>query len=100
VLPNSTCRDPSEQLDLPADAGLVLALCTVVAVVVVAVVIHDLLLLAVGAVGALNILPAMVNEWFPGDLAAPLVLLGVGALLVTAAVYTAGARPRTHHTAD
>ncbi|TDO48353.1 putative membrane protein DUF2157 [Kribbella sp. VKM Ac-2571] len=85
-------------MTLPADAGMVLALCTVVALVVVAVVIHDLLLLAVGAVGALNILPAVVNEWFPGDLAAPLVLLGVGALLVTAAVYTAN-RPRTHHTA-
>ncbi len=84
-------------MTLPADAGMVLALCTVVAVVVVAVVIHDLLLLAVGAVGALNILPAVVNEWFPGDLAAPLVLLAVGALLVTAAVYTAKVRPRSHH---
>lgn len=82
-------------MTLPADAGMVLALCTVVTVVVVAVVIHDLLLLAVGAVGALNILPAVVNEWFPGDLAAPLVLLGVGALLVTAAVYTAKVRGRS-----
>ena len=82
-------------MTLPADAGMVLALCTVVAVVVVAVVIHDLLLLAVGAVGALNILPAVVNEWFPGNLAAPLVLLGVGALLVTAAVYTAKVRGRS-----
>lgn len=76
-------------MTLPADAGMVLALCTVVAVVVAAVVVRDLLLLAVAAVGALNILPAAVNQWFPGHLAAPLVLLVVGALLVVAAVYTA-----------
>jgi uncharacterized membrane protein len=76
-------------ITLPADAGMVLALSTVVAVVVLAVVVRDLLLLAVGAVGALNVLPVVVNEWFPGELAAPLVLLVVGALLVTAAVYTA-----------
>lgn len=79
---------------LPADAGIVLALCTLVAVVVLAVVTRDLLLLAVGAVGALNILPVVVNEWFPGDLAAPLVLLAVGALLVTAAVYVAKVRAK------
>lgn len=76
-------------MTLPADAGIVLALCTVVAVVVLAVLVRDLLLFAVGALGALNILPVVVNEWFPGELAAPLVLLVVGALLVTAAVYTA-----------
>ncbi|MET9273574.1 DUF2157 domain-containing protein [Kribbella sp. NPDC003557] len=76
-------------MTLPTDAGMVLALCTVVAVVVLAVVVRDLLLLAVGALGALNTLPVVVNEWFPGELAAPLVLLVVGALLVTAAVYTA-----------
>jgi hypothetical protein len=76
-------------ITLPADAGMVLALSTVVAVVVLAVVVRDLLLLAVGAIGALNVLPVVVNEWFPGELAAPLVLLVVGALLVTAAVYTA-----------
>jgi uncharacterized membrane protein len=76
-------------MTLPADAGMVLALCTVAATVVLAVVVRDLLLLAVGALGALNVLPVVVNEWFPGELAAPLVLLVVGALLVTAAVYTA-----------
>jgi hypothetical protein len=79
---------------LPADAGNVLAICTLVAVVVVAVVIRDLLLLGVGALGALNILPTVVTEWFPGRLAAPLVLLAVGALLVTAAVYVAKGRGR------
>jgi hypothetical protein len=43
-------------------------------------------------VGALNILPTAVTHWFPGDLAAPLVLLVVGGLLMTAAVYTATVR--------
>ena len=76
-------------MTLPTNVGMVLALCTVVAAVVLAVVVRDLLLLAVGALGALNVLPVVVNEWFPGELAAPLVLLVVGALLVTAAVYTA-----------
>jgi uncharacterized membrane protein len=53
-------------MTLPADAGMVLALCTVVAVVVLAVIGRDLLLLAVGALGALTTLPVVVNEWFPG----------------------------------
>lgn len=82
-------------MTLPADAGAVLALCTVAAVVVVAVIVRDLLLLAVGAVGALNILPAVVTQWFPGALAAPLVLLVAGGLLVMGAVYTATVR-RSH----
>lgn len=79
-------------MTVSTDAGNVLAICTLVAVVVLAVVIRDLLLLGVGALGALNILPAVVTEWFPGRLAAPLVLLAVGALLVVAAVYVAKGR--------
>jgi hypothetical protein len=76
-------------ITLPTDAGMALALCTVVAIVVLAVLFRDLLLLGVGAFGALNILPSVITEWFPGDLAPPLVLLGFGGLLVAAAVYTA-----------
>ena len=76
-------------ITLPADAGMVLALCTVLAIVVLAVLFRDLLLLGVGAFGALNILPSVITEWFPGELAPPLVLLGFGGLLVAAAVYTA-----------
>ena len=82
-------------MTVPTDGGMVLAICTLVVVVVLAVVTRDLLLLAVGAVGALNILPVVVSEWFPGDLAAPLVLLGVGAVLVTAAVYVAKVRAKS-----
>ncbi|TCC30762.1 DUF2157 domain-containing protein [Kribbella speibonae] len=79
-------------MTLPTDAGMVLALVTVVAIVVLAVRFRDLMLLGVGALGALNILPAVVTEWFPGDLAPPLVLLVFGGLLVAAALYTARRR--------
>jgi hypothetical protein len=76
-------------ITLPTDAGMVLALFTVLAIVVLAVLFRDLVLLGVGAFGALNILPSVITEWFPGELAPPLVLLGFGGLLVAAAVYTA-----------
>ncbi|MGH3465749.1 MAG: DUF2157 domain-containing protein [Kribbellaceae bacterium] len=84
---------------MSADAGIVLALGTVAAIVVVAVLFRDLVLLAVGAWGALQTLPTAVGEWFPGELAAAMALLVTGALLVLAAVSTArrsraGHRPR------
>lgn len=77
--------------------GLVLALATVAAVIALAMLLGDLVLLAVGALGALRVVPQLVDEWFPGALAAPLVLLGVGALLVVAAVRVA--RRRGHDAA-
>lgn len=72
--------------------GPVLALATVAAVITLAMRLGDLVLLAVGAVGALGVVPQVVGEWFPGALAAPLVLLGTGALLVLAAVRVARRR--------
>jgi hypothetical protein len=71
------------------DWGLVLALATTAALVGVGVLFRDLLLLAVGAVGALLILPGAIDRWFPGALAAPLALLVAGGVLVGAAVHTA-----------
>jgi hypothetical protein len=76
------------------DAGIAFALLTVVAIVAAAVLFRDLVLLAIGAWGALQTLPSAIGEWFPNELAAPLVLLGVGALLVAGALYIA--RRRTH----
>jgi hypothetical protein len=73
----------------PTDAGIGLALATVTMLVVTAVLFRDLVLLAVGAAGALQILPSAIVQWFPGDLAAPLALLVVGGLLVAAAIYIA-----------
>jgi hypothetical protein len=79
-------------LTMSSDAGITLALATVAALVAVGVLFRDLVLLGVSAYGALQTLPTAINEWFPGQLAAPLALLVVGALLVTAAVYTARQR--------
>lgn len=77
---------------IPTYAGIVLALVTAVAVVTTAVLFRDLLLLAVGAIGTLLVLPSAVIELFPGDLAAPIVMLAVGALLVGAGLFIARRR--------
>jgi hypothetical protein len=79
-------------ITMTADWGLALGLATAAALVGVAVLFGDLVLLAVGAIGALQILPNAVSSWFPGALAAPLALLAVGIVLVAAAVYTARRR--------
>ena len=82
---------------IPTYGGIALALVTAAAVVATAVLFRDLLLLAVGAVGTLLVLPSSVVELFPGDLAAPIALLVVGALLVGAGLFIAR---RRHHTSD
>jgi len=76
------------------DAGIVLAMATAAAIVSAAVLFRDLVLLAVGALGALVVLPPAVNRWFPDSLAAPIALLVVGALLVGAALWIARRRVR------
>lgn len=73
----------------PADAGFLLAIGTVTLLVALAVLLSDLPLLAVGALGTLNVLPAAVSEWFPDSDAVPFALLGVGLVLVLLAVWTA-----------
>lgn len=69
------------------DAGIVLALATTVGLIAAAVVMRDLVLLGVGALGTLVVVPAAVGNWFPGDLAAPVALLVVGGILVLVAVW-------------
>jgi uncharacterized membrane protein len=73
-------------LTMPYDAGIVLALGTAALLVVLSLVMRDLILLGIGAVGALQVLPVMVNEWFPDTVAAPLALLAVGIVLVAVAI--------------
>jgi hypothetical protein len=73
------------------DAGIILAILTAAAIVSVAVLFRDLVLLAVGAVGALIVLPPAVSRWFPDNLAAPVALLALGALLVSSALWIAAA---------
>lgn len=77
---------------LPSYPGIALGLVTAVAVVALAVLLRDLLMLAVGAVGTLLLLPAAVVELFPGTLAAPIAMLFVGALLVATGVFIARRR--------
>jgi hypothetical protein len=76
-------------MTMPADGGIVLALATVAALVALAVLARDLLVLGLGAWGALQFLPTAINEWFPGELTAAVVLLVVGGLLIAAAIWIA-----------
>lgn len=68
------------------DWGLLLGGLTVALVVAAAVLRADLVLLAVGAVGALVVLPVLVGRFLPGGVAAPLLLLVVGVALLAVAV--------------
>jgi hypothetical protein len=79
-------------MTMPADGGIVLALTTVTALVVLAVLARDLLVLALGAWGALQFLPIAINEWFPGEVAAAVALLVAGGLLVSTAIWIARRR--------
>jgi Predicted membrane protein (DUF2157) len=76
------------------DWGYVFALITVAALVTLAVLLGDLLMLGIAAVGALQVLPATVMHFFPGALAAPLALLVAGLLLLAAALYATRRRER------
>jgi hypothetical protein len=76
------------------DAGIAFAMGTAAAIVVTAVLMRDLVLLVVGGVGALQVLPTALTRWFPDSQAAPFGLLGLGALLVGVALWTARRRVR------
>lgn len=78
-----------------ADAGMILTLSTIVAVIVVAVVVRDLVLLGVGAFGALANVPVAMTRWFPDSIAAAVALLVVGSGLVGIAVLIAGRGARS-----
>jgi hypothetical protein len=72
--------------------GYAVALATVAGILAVAVLFRDLALMAIGAIGALLVLPPTIGRFFPTTLAAPLALMMAGALLVAAALYTARRR--------
>ncbi len=76
-------------MTLPTDAGFLLAIATVAAVVALAIRTGDLLVLGVGALGTLGVLPAAIAEWFPDSDAVPFVVLATGLLLVGVSVWTA-----------
>ena len=79
-------------MTMPADGGIVLALCTVTALITLSVLARDLLVLALGAWGALQFLPIAISEWFPGEVAAAVALLIAGGVLVSAAIWIARRR--------
>lgn len=68
--------------------GVALALATVSALVGLALTLRDLFLLGVASIGTLMVLPPIMGRYFPGALAPALALLGLGVLLVVAAVLT------------
>lgn len=81
---------------METDFGIAFALTTLTLLTVGAVMLRELQLLAVAALGALLVLPRAVNAWFPGELAAPIALLVVGGVLVVAALFTARRRPSSN----
>ncbi|MBE1878277.1 DUF2157 domain-containing protein [Myceligenerans pegani] len=75
------------------DAGLVVTLATAAAIAVMAVVMTDLVLLGIGAVGLLVALPWSFWTWFGGGtFAALLALLAAGVILVVTALWIARRR--------
>jgi hypothetical protein len=72
--------------------GHVVALAVVVGLAAAGLVVGETVLLAAGAVGILLVLPPVMNDWFPGAIAAPLALLVSGALLVLVALRALRAR--------
>lgn len=70
-----------------SDFGMAFTLVTVVLIVAAAVGLRDLLLLAVGTVGALLNTPAAITRWFPDTIAAAFALVFFGALLLVTAVW-------------
>lgn len=66
--------------------GHFVALATVGALAGTGLALGEMALLGAGAVGILLVLPPVMNDWFPGAVAAPLALLASGALLVVVAL--------------
>lgn len=72
--------------------GHFVGLAVVAALAAAGLVLGETVLLGAGAVGILLVLPPVMNDWFPGAVAAPLALLASGALLVLVALRALRAR--------
>jgi hypothetical protein len=72
--------------------GHFVALAVVAALAAAGRVVGETVMLAAGAIGILLVLPPVMNDWFPGAVAAPLALLVSGALLVLVALRALRAR--------
>lgn len=76
------------------DAGVVAAILTAGLLVGLSLVTRDPVLLAVGALGAFQVLPVAVSRWFPDSVVAPLLLVLLGLGLVALAVLVIRRQPR------
>ena len=74
--------------------GAALMLITLAALVTVAVLFRDFMLLVIAAIGALQGMPIAMSIFFPGVLWAALALLVIGAALIAAAIVIARSRRR------
>ena len=71
------------------DAGMVHLIVTLAAIVLACLVLHDPLLLGVGAIGVVVNVPAAVERWFPASRMAPLFLVVTGLVVVALSVVAA-----------
>lgn len=72
-----------------ADAGMVLLVLTLAAIVGTAAIARDPVMLGVGAVGTVVNVPQAVARFFPGSIAVPVALMLVGLFVVALAVVAA-----------
>lgn len=75
------------------DAGVVAAVLTAGLLVGLSLVTRDPILLAVGALGAFQVLPVAVSRWFPDSVVAPLLLVLLGLGLVALAILVVRRQP-------
>jgi hypothetical protein len=80
------------QLTMAEAAGHVLALATVAALLVGGVVMRKVWLLAIGAIGVIQVVPNTATRYLPESVGAPLAILAVGLVLLGAALWLARAR--------
>ncbi|GAA3340752.1 hypothetical protein GCM10020358_29490 [Amorphoplanes nipponensis] len=73
--------------------GVAPAVATPALLIAAAVLMRDVVVLAIAAVGTVLVVPGIVTRYFPGAIGAALALLAAGLLLVVVAVLTAR-RPR------
>lgn len=84
------------QLTMDVAAGHLLAIATVVALLASGVALQKVWLLAIGAIGVIQVVPQTATRYLPDSLAAPLAILAVGIVLLGAALWLAKqAKPPT-----
>ena len=76
-------------MTMPADAAIIFALMTTIALICAGVIWREIPVVLIGAIGLVQVLPVAVTTWFSGRVAAPVALVFGGGLLVVAAVVLA-----------